>query len=65
MRETRFTFLCDNSERRMIEVLAMRLKRNESDAVRFVIREAVRALESDAQPMTAQPSQQGAQHVNG
>jgi uncharacterized protein (UPF0261 family) len=34
-------------ERRMIERLAERLQRTRSDAIRFVIRETLRALDSD------------------
>lgn len=40
----RFTFLCDKAERQAITQLAKLLKRNESDAVRFVVSEAARQL---------------------
>lgn len=39
-----FTFRVNDQERRLIELLSNRLKRNQSDAVRFVIREAAAAL---------------------
>ncbi len=51
-RNERFTFLIDENERRMISALAQRLRRTESDAVRFVVVEAAQALESKAQPDT-------------
>jgi hypothetical protein len=38
-RRERFTFLCDESERKLVKKLAKQLKRSESDAVRFLIRE--------------------------
>jgi hypothetical protein len=60
-RYQRFTFLVNRDERRMITDLAQRLQRKEADAVRFVVLEAARALEtsdtSPDQPLTAQPSQ--------
>jgi hypothetical protein len=40
----RFTFLCDESERRAIADLAARLKRSQSDAVRFVVVEAAKQI---------------------
>jgi hypothetical protein len=43
-RYERFTFLCDKDERRLIVTLAERLKRSQSDAVRFVVVTAVREL---------------------
>lgn len=59
MRANTFTFKVGKDERRMIATLADRLDRSQSDAVRFVIREAVRALESDTPTppatSTAQP----------
>ena len=51
-RYERFTFLCDPNERRAITDLAARLQRSQSDAVRFVVIDAVRRL-----------SQPGAGHV--
>lgn len=48
-RNERFTFLIDKDERRMITELAQRLRRTESDAVRFVVIEAAQALEPKAQ----------------
>lgn len=49
-RDERFTFLIDHDERQMIAALAYRLRRTESDAVRFVVLEAVRALEAADTP---------------
>jgi hypothetical protein len=43
-REQRFTFVVDKAERRAITELAERLKRSESDAVRWVVTEAAREL---------------------
>jgi hypothetical protein len=43
-RYTRFTFLCDASERRAIKSLADSLRRSQSDAVRFVVVAAAREL---------------------
>ncbi len=42
----RFTFLCDQAERRAIADLAARLHRTHSDAVRLVVLEAARQLAS-------------------
>ena len=47
MRNHRFTFLCSHEERQLIAALAKRLERTQSDAVRLLIREAVRGLKSD------------------
>lgn len=43
-RYKRFTFLCNRDERRLIENLAEQLQRTQSDAVRFVVVNAARAL---------------------
>jgi hypothetical protein len=43
-RYKRFTFLVNGEERAAIKSLAERLQRSESDAVRLVVREAVREL---------------------
>lgn len=43
-RYERFTILCDHSERKAIVELAAHLQRSQSDAVRFVLLEAVRRL---------------------
>jgi hypothetical protein len=45
LRGDAFTFKCNADERRMIVILAERLQRKQSDAVRFVIRESVKALQ--------------------
>jgi len=37
-RYTRFTFLCNRKERKLISALAERLQRSESDAVRYVVK---------------------------
>ncbi len=51
-RYERFTFLCDLSERRAIADLAAKLQRSQSDAVRFVVIEAVRQLtQADPAPV--------------
>jgi hypothetical protein len=51
-RYERFTFLCDINERRAIAVLAARLQRSQSDAVRFVVIEAARQLtQADPSPV--------------
>jgi hypothetical protein len=42
-----FRMKVTTDEKRMIQVLAERLQRNQSDAVRLVIREALRALTAD------------------
>jgi hypothetical protein len=47
MRESRFTFLCNEDERRLIAALSERLARTQSDAVRWLIREAARELEHE------------------
>lgn len=42
-----FTFKVNRDERLLIERLAQRLQRTQSDAMRFLIREAARALADD------------------
>ncbi len=56
----RFTFLCDKNERRLIAVLAQKLQRSQSDAVRFVVVSAARELaaqEDDTHPQRTQLNQ--------
>lgn len=58
-RYNRFVFLVDKNERRLIANMAQRLQRKEADAVRFVVLEAARALESDTpQPIATSTAQQ-------
>jgi small subunit ribosomal protein S20 len=52
-RKGRFTFLVNPDERRLIASLARHLQRSESDAVRFVVLEAARALEPVDAPTPA------------
>ena len=47
-RYERFTFLCNSDERRLLAALAVRLQRSQSDAVRWLIREATRELGANA-----------------
>jgi hypothetical protein len=62
-RDERFTFLIDRDERRMITALAKHLRRTESDAVRFVVIEAARVLESETQQVnTSAQAAQAVQH---
>jgi hypothetical protein len=44
-RTDRFTFLCDEFERQVITRLAIRLKRTQSDAVRYLIIQAMMEIE--------------------
>jgi hypothetical protein len=53
-RYERFTFLCDENERRAIESLASSLQRSQSDAVRLVVIAAAQRL---VVPVVAQPPQ--------
>jgi len=46
MRHDRFTFLCNKDERQLIARLAQHLRRSQSDAIRFVLAEAVNSLDS-------------------
>ena len=43
-RYERFTFLCNQGERRAIAELAARLQRSQSDAVRFIVIETAKQL---------------------
>ncbi len=45
-KDTRFTFLCDAVQRRMLAQLAQCLRRSQSDAVRVLDREAVSQIET-------------------
>ncbi len=57
-RDERFTFLIDRAERQLITALARQLRRTESDAVRYVVIEAARALEaSTAVPIISTPKE--------
>ncbi len=53
-RYERFTFLCNDNEKKIIADLATRLQRSQSDAVRFVVIEAARQL---AQHQEQKPAQ--------
>lgn len=67
MREIVFGFRVDESERRMIQQVASRLERNESDALRFLVREAVTALGLKAEGQAVQvkgKAQTEANHAN-
>ena len=44
-RYERFTFLCNEYERRLIKKLAKKLQRSQSDAIRFVVVNATKELE--------------------
>jgi hypothetical protein len=44
-----FTLRVNDAERRMIALIAERLQRSQSDAVRLLIREAARELEMQSQ----------------
>lgn len=46
-RHESFTFRINKQEREMLEKLAKRLQRSQSDAVRLLVREAVQQLEPD------------------
>jgi hypothetical protein len=48
MRSQRFTFVCNDDERRILSALADYLQRSQSDALRLLIREASRELIADA-----------------
>lgn len=66
-RYKRFTFLCDVSERHAIVELALRLQRSQSDAVRFVVMQAVQELRAGEPTreshLTAYEDQQGGDHA--
>jgi hypothetical protein len=47
-RDERFTFLCDDNEKKAIARLAAKLSRSQSDAVRFVVIEAAKQLTQTA-----------------
>ena len=49
MRKERFTFLCNERERKLISVLAERLSRSQGDAMRFLVRIAAEELMLDLQ----------------
>ena len=55
MRHERFTFLCNADERRILAILAQQLRRSQSDAIRFVLAEAVKAL-SEGNAAQSQPA---------
>jgi hypothetical protein len=51
---TRFTFMCGEADRLAIAMLSERLDRTQSDAVRWVVREAARELEAAARAQTTE-----------
>jgi hypothetical protein len=42
-----FTFRVNKTERELLERLSLRLQRSQSDALRWLLREAVRELDAD------------------
>ena len=44
MRKIRFTFLCNDDERQLLNILASHLQRTQSDTVRCLIREATQEI---------------------
>ena len=60
-RRDTFTFKVSDDERRMIAALSHRLERSQSDAVRLLIREAVKGLE--AQPSDWRNAREGVQNA--
>lgn len=51
-RYKRFTFLCNSNERRILDALARRLQRSQSDSVRWLIRNAAQELETQLAELT-------------
>jgi len=45
MRTYRFTFLCNREERRLLATLAEKIQRSQSDALRWLVRGAVKELQ--------------------
>ena len=65
-RYKRFTFLCDNEERRILAALAQHLERSRSDTVRWLIRNAAQELDAtlkDDTPATGQPAELESAHA--
>jgi uncharacterized protein (DUF1778 family) len=56
-RDERFTFLVNRDERELISALAEHLQRSQSDAVRFVIVNAIRGLLDPERIETSKDSQ--------
>lgn len=44
MRQQKFTFLCNDEERQLIQSIAERLERSQGDALRILIRTAAQEL---------------------
>jgi hypothetical protein len=64
-RYERFSFLCNQDERRLITVLAKKLQRSQSDAVRFVVINAVKELQAHEQQETHPISNAAGEGTNG
>ena len=69
MRSQRFTFVCNDDERRILSALADYLQRSQSDALRLLIREASRELIADAPAQGARltdatPRVEGGEHAS-
>jgi hypothetical protein len=47
MRDKRFTFLCNNEERKLLDLVADHFRRSRSDTVRWLIIKAARELRLD------------------
>lgn len=62
-RYERFTFLVNKDERKMIEELASRLQRSQSDAVRVVLRSAHAEIKSQEEPTITHQGKQVIQHA--
>lgn len=46
-RKNKFMFVCDDQEREMLSEIAEKLERSQSDAVRYLVREANKRLTLD------------------
>jgi hypothetical protein len=57
-----FTFRVDEEEKRLIAALSVRLERNQSDAMRLLLRESARAL-GVKQPAPKPVTDKGVRHV--
>ena len=51
MRTLRFTFLCTEEERGLIVALAKTMKRSQSDALRWLVRETAKELQIEAESL--------------
>ena len=59
----RFTYMCNQDERRMLDIIAGQLHRSRSDAIRLLVRMAVQDLNTKAKIMAEEKKTESGEHA--